>query len=154
MFPRKLTSRAETFSRVIVKKHVALLNKQSSAHSYVSQRELQSAAVQCTLKETLTRPITMMFTEPIILFTGIYLAFAYGLIFFCFQAYPIIFEGTYPLVLPLSRERTNELCALRCTCEGLLTLATQVPTVSMSSKHRCAIYPVSAHREETVMNSH
>ncbi|GKZ83741.1 hypothetical protein AnigIFM56816_008837 [Aspergillus niger] len=85
----------ETFSRAIVKKHVALLNKQSSTHSYVSQRELQSAAVQCTLKETLTRPITMMFTEPIILFTGIYLAFAYGLIFFCFQAYPIIFEGTY-----------------------------------------------------------
>ncbi|PYH31677.1 putative MFS multidrug transporter [Aspergillus neoniger CBS 115656] len=85
----------ETFSRVIVKKRVAILNKQSSTHSYVSQRELQSTAIQCSLKETLTRPITMMFTEPIILFSGIYLAFAYGLIFFCFQAYPIIFEGTY-----------------------------------------------------------
>lgn len=87
--------RTETFGRVILKKHVAMLNKRSSIPSYVSQQELQSVAVQCSFTQTLTRPITMMIFEPIILFTGIHISLAYGLIFFCFQAYPIIFEGTH-----------------------------------------------------------
>lgn len=39
-----------------------------------------------------TRPITMLVTEPIVLCSAIYIALAYSLIFFYFQAYPIIFK--------------------------------------------------------------
>jgi hypothetical protein len=39
------------------------------------------------------RPLAMLLFEPIITFTSIYIALAYGLVFFYFQAYPIIFEG-------------------------------------------------------------
>ncbi|RAK99436.1 MFS transporter [Aspergillus ibericus CBS 121593] len=85
----------ETFGRVILKKHVAMLNKGSATSPYVSQQELQSVVVDCSFTQTLTRPITMMIFEPIIVFTGIHISLAYGLIFFCFQAYPIIFEDTY-----------------------------------------------------------
>lgn len=46
--------------------------------------------------EIITRPITMLFFEPIITSTSIYIALAYSLVFFYFQAYPIIFEGTAP----------------------------------------------------------
>ncbi|GAQ05419.1 uncharacterized MFS-type transporter C530.15c [Aspergillus lentulus] len=41
------------------------------------------------------RPLAMLLFEPIITFTSIYIALAYGLVFFYFQAYPIIFEGVY-----------------------------------------------------------
>jgi hypothetical protein len=42
------------------------------------------------------RPLAMLLFEPIITFTSIYIALAYGLVFFYFQAYPIIFEGLFP----------------------------------------------------------
>ncbi|KAM0098226.1 hypothetical protein ACP6JE_007248 [Aspergillus fumigatus] len=38
------------------------------------------------------RPLAMLLFEPIITFTSIYIALAYGLVFFYFQAYPIIFD--------------------------------------------------------------
>lgn len=41
------------------------------------------------------RPLAMLLFEPIITFTSIYIALAYGLVFFYFQAYPIIFDGVY-----------------------------------------------------------
>lgn len=46
--------------------------------------------------EIITRPITMLFFEPIITSTSIYIAIAYSLVFFYFQAYPIIFGGNTP----------------------------------------------------------
>jgi hypothetical protein len=45
------------------------------------------------------RPLAMLLFEPIITFTSIYIALAYGLVFFYFQAYPIIFEGLLALFL-------------------------------------------------------
>ena len=37
----------------------------------------------------------MLVFEPIILFTAIYISLAWSMVFFYFQAYPIIFEGIY-----------------------------------------------------------
>jgi hypothetical protein len=39
------------------------------------------------------RPFTLMLTEPILLFTALYLALAYALMYLMFQAYPIVFQG-------------------------------------------------------------
>lgn len=49
--------------------------------------------------EIITRPITMLFFEPIITSTSIYIAIAYSLVFFYFQAYPIIFGGNAPRIV-------------------------------------------------------
>jgi hypothetical protein len=43
--------------------------------------------------QIITRPITMLIFEPIITSTAIYISLAYSLVFFYFQAYPIIFQG-------------------------------------------------------------
>ncbi|PYH90445.1 MFS general substrate transporter [Aspergillus ellipticus CBS 707.79] len=85
----------ETFGRIILKKQATKLNQQSGGDVYVSQLEINSVVVKSSRMETLTRPITMLLFEPIILFSAIYISLAYSLIFFCFQAYPIIFEDTY-----------------------------------------------------------
>ena len=50
--------------------------------------------------EIITRPIAMLFFEPII--TSTYIALAYSLVFFYFQAYPIIFGGNAPLGIRIS----------------------------------------------------
>jgi hypothetical protein len=52
--------------------------------------------------EIITRPIAMLFFEPIITSTSIYIALAYSLVFFYFQAYPIIFGGNAPLGIRIS----------------------------------------------------
>ncbi|PWY67154.1 MFS general substrate transporter [Aspergillus heteromorphus CBS 117.55] len=85
----------ETFGRVILRKQAMKWNKQSASDIYVSQRDVHSVTVKSSRMENLTRPITMLLFEPIILFSAIYISLAYSLIFFCFQAYPIIFEDTY-----------------------------------------------------------
>ncbi|RAH70312.1 MFS transporter, partial [Aspergillus aculeatinus CBS 121060] len=86
---------AETFARVILQKKVKELNSTFKTDSYISQLELKKVEVNSSLLEIFTRPITMIIFEPIILFSALYISFAYALIFFCFAAYPIIFEGTY-----------------------------------------------------------
>lgn len=45
--------------------------------------------------QIITRPITMLMFEPIITFTAIYISVAYSLVFFYFQAYPIIFQSRH-----------------------------------------------------------
>lgn len=41
------------------------------------------------------RPAKLITTEPILLFTALYMALAYAIMYLTFQAYPIIFQGKY-----------------------------------------------------------
>lgn len=41
------------------------------------------------------RPLDMLVFEPIVLFTSLYVSLAWSMVFFYFQAYPIIFKGIY-----------------------------------------------------------
>ena len=41
------------------------------------------------------RPIKMMFTEPIIIMTSIYVAVVYGVLYLTFELFPYVFKGTY-----------------------------------------------------------
>lgn len=45
------------------------------------------------LKVVFARPFSMMFQEPVVLFTSLYLALVYSILYLFFQAYPIIFHG-------------------------------------------------------------
>ncbi|KAJ6109379.1 MFS multidrug transporter [Penicillium sp. IBT 16267x] len=84
----------ETFAPALIKKEAARLRKESGSNRYLSPQELKSDEA-FTLTQTITRPLTMLVFEPIILFTSIYISLAWSMVFFYFQAYPIIFEGTY-----------------------------------------------------------
>ncbi|KAH3660034.1 hypothetical protein OGAPHI_007239 [Ogataea philodendri] len=54
---------------------------------------------QLSVKEiaenNLTRPLRMLFTEPIILFVSIYNAFIYGMLYLFLTAYPLVFQSGY-----------------------------------------------------------
>ncbi|KAL5356098.1 major facilitator superfamily domain-containing protein [Aspergillus floccosus] len=81
-----------TFGPNIVKKEAMRLRRETNSNDYVTLQELNSAGFKDEAIQILTRPLTMLIFEPVVLFSSIYLAYAYGLIFFSFQAYPIVFE--------------------------------------------------------------
>lgn len=83
----------ETFSPALLKQQSRRLRKKSGSDLYIAPQELKSDAA-FTLTQTFTRPITMLLFEPIVLFTGIFISLAWSMVFFYFQAYPIIFKRT------------------------------------------------------------
>ncbi|KAK2601795.1 hypothetical protein QQS21_004679 [Conoideocrella luteorostrata] len=44
-------------------------------------------------RKIFVRPAVLMATEPVLLFTALYIALAYAIMYLTFQAYPIIFQG-------------------------------------------------------------
>ena len=53
------------------------------------------AAIKFLITVTLLRPVTMIFTEPIVFFFSLYTAFNFSVIFGFFAAFPIVFQGVY-----------------------------------------------------------
>lgn len=47
------------------------------------------------VEKNLSRPLRMLFTEPILMFVGIYLTFVYDLKYIILAAYPLVFEGVH-----------------------------------------------------------
>ncbi|KAG0155021.1 hypothetical protein PDIDSM_594 [Penicillium digitatum] len=69
---------SETFGPALLKRQAAKLRKDSGSKRYFSRQELNLDS-RFTLVENITRPITMLFFEPIITSTAIYIAIAYSL---------------------------------------------------------------------------
>ncbi|KKK25633.1 hypothetical protein ARAM_003674 [Aspergillus rambellii] len=81
----------ETFGPVILKRRAAELSKISGENVVAPTLGVNSTDILTMLK----RPLDMFLWEPIISSTSIYISLAYGLIFFYFQAYPIILPEVY-----------------------------------------------------------
>ena len=47
------------------------------------------------VERNFSRPLRMLFTEPIVLFLSIYMSFIYGLLYLFLTAYPLVFQGVY-----------------------------------------------------------
>lgn len=54
-----------------------------------------AAAIKFLLTVTLVKPIHMLFTEPIVAFVSLYVAFVFAVLFSFFEAFPIVFGGVY-----------------------------------------------------------
>lgn len=54
------------------------------------------------LQTNLVRPVEMLFVEPIVGLTSIYIAFIFGVLFGFFEAFPIVFRGVYLMDLGVS----------------------------------------------------
>ncbi|GAM34044.1 hypothetical protein TCE0_015r01373 [Talaromyces pinophilus] len=85
---------SETFGPALLKQQASKLRKKGGSNRYFSRAELRSDSTFSTT-QLIVRPITMLIFEPIILSTTVYISIAYSLVFFYFQAYPIIFEGIF-----------------------------------------------------------
>jgi hypothetical protein len=122
--------RTETFAPVLLKKQAKKLRKETGHNIYFAPQELKSDAA-FTLAQTITRPLTMLVFEPIILFTAIYVSLAWSMVFFYFQAYPIIFEGMF------SRMSRNEGNKAEAAKEHMVLMSQRL----LSHTFQVSLYP-------------
>ncbi|OXV06889.1 hypothetical protein Egran_05344 [Elaphomyces granulatus] len=81
----------ETYGKVILKKEAKKLGLPPESDD--GPKGL--AAIKLLLTVTITRPIHMLFTEPIVALYSIYTAFNFAVLFIFFEAFPIVFMGVY-----------------------------------------------------------
>ncbi|KAF2461944.1 major facilitator superfamily domain-containing protein [Lineolata rhizophorae] len=86
----------ETYGPVLLKRRARRLRKQSGGKDDVwAQIELEESSWRHIFTVVLMRPLRMIVFEPLVLFTCIYTALIYAMLYMFFQAYPIIYEGIY-----------------------------------------------------------
>ncbi|KAI3395963.1 hypothetical protein diail_602 [Diaporthe ilicicola] len=89
----------ETSAANILHKRANRLRKLTGNQKLVCEADIASYERGFPLKEmlmnTLVRPFTMPFTEPIVLALDLYAAFIYGLLFMWFESFPIVFVEIY-----------------------------------------------------------
>ena len=83
----------ETYAPVLLQQRAKALSKMTGK-VYISKldagRPHQTVATK--FKIALLRPWVLLFVEPIVLLTSIYMAIIYGTLYLCFAAFPIVFQ--------------------------------------------------------------
>jgi len=83
----------ETYSPVILRRRAAKMSKMTGK-VYKSKMEIDHGAktIGQEFKTSLSRPWILLFMEPIVLFTSIYMAIVYGTLYMMFGAFPIVYQ--------------------------------------------------------------
>ncbi|KAM0500918.1 hypothetical protein ACHAP8_004637 [Fusarium lateritium] len=84
----------ETYAPYILRQRSKKLSG-ATGKVYISGYDADRPARSAThhLKATLTRPWVLLFKEPIVLITSIYISIVYGTMYMCFAAFPIVFQN-------------------------------------------------------------
>ncbi|KAJ5243767.1 hypothetical protein N7489_003863 [Penicillium chrysogenum] len=87
MFPVK-----ETYSPALLRQKTIKRQKMTGDRRWWCRFDHEEAGLQ-VLKTNLIRPLRMAVLEPICIFWNLYVGVVYSVLFLCFVAYPIVFEG-------------------------------------------------------------
>ena len=79
---------------LLIAKAVALRKATNNWGIHAKQEEVEVDLADLVDKY-FTRPLKMLFTEPIILAISLYMSFIYGLVYALLEAYPYVFEQVY-----------------------------------------------------------
>ncbi|ESK92459.1 mfs polyamine transporter [Moniliophthora roreri MCA 2997] len=82
----------ETLATTLLRKKAERLRRETGDDKYRALEELESPPFKEMMKTALSRPLVMLFTEPILAFMTIYLSFVYSILYLLFFAFPIAFE--------------------------------------------------------------
>ncbi|KAF2874227.1 major facilitator superfamily domain-containing protein [Massariosphaeria phaeospora] len=85
----------ETYAPVILKYRAQRLRTETGDMSIVAPIELEKTDLRHVVTVVLTRPLRMFCFEPLVLFTCLYLSYAYTIFYIYFQSYPLIFTDVY-----------------------------------------------------------
>ena len=85
----------ETYGPTILQKRAKRLRKETGNANIFAPIELEKKGAKQMLTVTLVRPLNMIVSEAIVLFTCLYLSLAYAIFYLFFEAYPLIFQGIY-----------------------------------------------------------
>ncbi|KAH6890681.1 major facilitator superfamily domain-containing protein [Thelonectria olida] len=83
----------ETYAPFILRRRARMLSKMTGK-VYISTLDAGQPPKSLfhQLKMALTRPWVLLFKEPIILLTSLYISIIYGTLYMCFAAFPIVFQ--------------------------------------------------------------
>ncbi|KAK3048833.1 hypothetical protein LTS18_012863, partial [Coniosporium uncinatum] len=85
----------ESYEPVLLLRKAKRLRKETGDMNIVAPRELEDFTISDIVTKVIARPLKMIVTEPLVAFSCLYLSFVYALFYIFFQAYPIIYKGTY-----------------------------------------------------------
>lgn len=85
----------ETHHSIILVKKAETLRRRTGNWGIVAPHEEIQLSIKEIAEKNITRPLVMLFTEPIILLITIYNAFIYGMLYLFLTAIPLIFIGNY-----------------------------------------------------------
>lgn len=92
-----MLSISETYTPVILRSRAKTLS-QMTGSIYVSQLDtvagMSPKSIWAKLSISFRRPWVLLFREPIVLLTGLYISIIYATLYMFFAAIPIVFEGT------------------------------------------------------------
>lgn len=85
----------ETYAPKILTNKAKLLRRATGNWAIHSAAEERIIDVRRLVTEYLSLPLRLLFTEPLVFFISIYLAFIYGLVYLFLTAYPLVFSGVH-----------------------------------------------------------
>ncbi|RDA83480.1 hypothetical protein CP532_7041 [Ophiocordyceps camponoti-leonardi (nom. inval.)] len=83
----------ETYAPFLLRERAAALSRKTG-RVYLSKLDAgrPRTSVAAQFKVALSRPWLLLFREPIVLLTSLYMAIIYGTLYMCFAAFPIVFQ--------------------------------------------------------------
>lgn len=82
----------ETYPPIILVNKAAELRRRTQNWGIHAKQEEIEVDLRELLEKNVSRPLRLLFTEPIILAISIYMAFVYGLLYLFLTFYPIVFQ--------------------------------------------------------------
>ncbi|KAI0137242.1 polyamine transporter 1 [Xylariales sp. AK1849] len=86
---------SETYPPVILVEKAAELRRRTKNWGIHAKQEEIEIDFKELLQKNFTRPMRLLFLEPIVTLISIYMAFIYGLLYLFLTAYPFVFEGVH-----------------------------------------------------------
>jgi DHA1 family multidrug resistance protein-like MFS transporter len=85
----------ETYAPAILVQKAAVLRRQTRNWGIHAKQDEVELDLHELLTTNFSRPLRMLFTEPIVLLVTVYMSFIYGLMYALLDAYPIVFQGIH-----------------------------------------------------------
>ncbi|KAM6487688.1 major facilitator superfamily domain-containing protein [Trichoderma sp. SZMC 28011] len=107
----------ETYAPVLLKRKAERLRKETGNQAYYHPHEMTKLSPKIIVTKHLSRPLRMLFTEPMVTCIALYASFVYGLLYMTLEVFPIIFAqhrgwGLVTSSLPFLALLTGVGCAM------------------------------------------
>ncbi|EIM24085.1 MFS general substrate transporter [Wallemia mellicola CBS 633.66] len=87
----------ESYAPIILQNRAQKLRKETGDDRYYTKYEKVKPPMKELIKVSLTRPLLFLFTEPIVIFSSIYVSIVYAILYLSFEIVPYVFRGVYEM---------------------------------------------------------
>lgn len=85
----------ETRGSVILSRRAARLRKETGDHRYQCKSDAERASLAVLVKVSMTRPLLLLFTEPIVATFSLWIGFCWGIMYLSLRCVPLVFTQEY-----------------------------------------------------------